>query len=313
MVRFTDMFPVHFFIEMMHNRKREFAFIYEERIPYSNVELLMEEYGEFKGCESLASEITRTIKQKAKASIYNFSYHPKNGLFINELEIELTIGSLCSYELAKSHFNGKGLYEPLYLTIGVDSLADGTIKSAIMHELTHAYEDYMRHSHGAESLKDKTRKIGYGKNPIDMADTYDNFKKIVSFILYHINDFERNAYIAKIKGICYDYNERFDSITQALEWVKTTVPYHNYKIIFSWGETLCNETDPTRQEEILEYVRELSNYDFKTYKRFAKWLEKKINDYKRKFDNIIPKIAASTLKFNEALNPSIDYLIDENI
>lgn len=88
------------------------------------------------------------------------------------------------------------------------------------------------------------------------------------------------------------------------------MPYHNYKIIFSWGEALCNETDPTRQEEILEYVRELSNYDFKTYKRFAKWLEKKINDYKRKFDNIIPKIAASTLKFNEALNPSIDFLID---
>ena len=33
MVKFTDMFPVHFFIEMMHNRKREFGFIDEERIP----------------------------------------------------------------------------------------------------------------------------------------------------------------------------------------------------------------------------------------------------------------------------------------
>lgn len=44
MVRFTDTFPSHFFNEMFHNRKREFGFIDEERIPYSDVELLMEKY-----------------------------------------------------------------------------------------------------------------------------------------------------------------------------------------------------------------------------------------------------------------------------
>ena len=71
-----------------------------------------------------------------------------------------------------------------------------------------------------------------------------------------------------------------------------------------------NEDDVQVQNMIMNYVKELSNLKFNTYNQFAKWLNNKINSYQKKFNQIVPKMAADYFNMNESFNTPLDYLID---
>ena len=124
-----------------------------------------------------------------------------------------------------------------------------------------------------------------------------------------MTDFERNAYIAQIKGELEACDKSFWDIKDAFDFIKTTIPYRNYQKIFSFCSELCDIDDNKIQKNILDYISELSNYKFKTYGHFIKWLNTKMNNYQRKFNNILPKIAAEYLTLSESFNPSMNYLI----
>ena len=124
-----------------------------------------------------------------------------------------------------------------------------------------------------------------------------------------MTDFERNAYIAQIKGELEACDKAFWDIKDAFEYIKTTVPYRNYQTIFSFCSELCGIENNKAQKDILKYVSELSNYNFKTYDDFRNWLNMKMKKYQRKFNNILPKIAAEYLTLSESFNPSMNYLI----
>lgn len=178
-----------------------------------------------------------------------------------------------------------------------------------MHELLHAYENQQRRINNAPSMGKVARTIGYDKNPINKTPSYNDNKQKISYILYHLTDFERNAYIAQIKGELEACDKAFWDIKDAFEYIKTTVPYRNYQTIFSFCSELCDIDDNKIQNNILNYISELSNYKFETYGHFIKWLNTKMNNYQRKFNNILPKIAAEYLTLSESFNPSMIYLI----
>lgn len=308
MIQFYDTFPTHFFIEMCYGRKNDFGVIYEQNIPHKDFKTLCEAYGVFNGCYELAVEIMNYAYKCCENEDYSFTFKVDNSSFINNIKITIVAGQISSFDTTNSKIiNNK--FNPLSLRIGIQCIENNQ-KALIMHELTHAYEDYKRNINNTQSLNTKAKNIGYYKNPISMTPFYNIVKKRVSYILYHLTDFERNAYIAAIKGLFMDTDIKFRDINQALQYVKQTIIYKNYQQIFDVGEMLCNETNKENQKEILYYVNTLSNNNFTTYNQFVKWLSNRILKFQKKFNKIIPKIAAEYFNMVETYNAPINYLIN---
>ena len=304
----VDSFPAHFFIEMYYNReKKNGGFIYEEKLDHSHFTQLCESYGVFNGCEEITKEIMDIVDYMLKNNVEIFKTKINNNTFIENVEIKLTNSSSSAFYSDSQIKNGK--YNPLRLSIGFDTSKKKNIISSIMHELLHAYENQQRRINNAPSMGKVARTIGYDKNPINKTPSYNDNKQKISYILYHLTDFERNAYIAQIKGELEACVKAFWDIKDAFEYIKTTVPYRNYQTIFSFCSELCDIDDNKIQNNILNYISELSNYKFETYGHFIKWLNTKMNNYQRKFNNILPKIAAEYLTLSESFNPSMIYLI----
>lgn len=308
MIEFYDTFPAHFFIEMCYGRKNRYGFIYEQNLSHRDFKTLCESYGVFNGCDKIAEEIINLSEKAYLNGKKSFNININNCSFIDKVEVIFEEGGMCAYFPNFSKIINKK-FKPLNLKIGLKCVKEKQI-ALIMHELTHAYEDYQRNIKNVQGLDDKAKKLGYYKNPMQSTPYYELSKRKVSYILYHLTDFERNAYIASIKGLFNQSNNKFNNIKEALQYIRQTVFYRNYQKIFEWGKTLCNESDKTRQNEILQYVEELSNFKFNTYNKFVKWLSSKILKYQEKFNKIIPKIAAEHFIMAESFNNAIDYLIE---
>lgn len=307
MIKFIDTFPTHFFIEMCYNRKNRFGFIYEQNLRGNDFKRLCESYGLFNGCDVLAEQIYEKFCEANEKGLSEFSMVIDNSEFINIIDVYLMRGQISSFDTS-SVIDEDNKYNPLILDLGTDA-TPRQMKGLLMHELTHAYENYIRIAKNKKSLIQKAADSGYGKNPLNMTETYKEKKRMISYILYHLNDFERNAYIAQIKGELLNAEQEFENIDDALNFIRTTISYRNYKTIFKWANQICNETDKYTQSAILRYVSELSNNNFNTYNQFVKWLSNRVLVYQNKFNRIIPKMAAEILYMKESFNNPIDYLI----
>ena len=304
---FVDSFPAHFFVEMYYNReKKNGGFIYEEKLDHSHFTQLCESYGVFNGCGEVTKKIMEIVDYMLENSINIFQTKIKDGRFIEKVEIKLRNTSNSAFYTGSEIKNNK--YDPLRLIIGVATSRKNII-SSVMHELLHAYENQQRYVNNAPSMGKAARTIGYDKNPINKTVSYNDIKQKISYILYHFTDFERNAYIAQIKGELEACDKSFWDIKDAFEYIKTTIPYRNYQKIFSFCSELCEIENNKVQKDILDYTSELSNYNFKTYDSFRNWLIMKMKKYQKKFNNILPKIAAQYLTLSESFNPSMNYLI----
>lgn len=309
MTQLIDTFPTHFFIEMCYGRKNEYGFIYEQKLTSDRFFKLCESYGIFDGCQELTEEILENLYIAINRDIKNYMFNPKNNSFAKTILLKITDYGYNFYSGYESKFKDNK-FDPLVICIDNSAISDNASKPAIMHELTHAYQEYRHFLNNTDGLVKQAQRLGYSKNNVEDAETFGKVKRMISYILYHLTDFERNAYIAQIKGEMENSEERFENITQALNFVKETVTYGNYQTVFRWANHLCSITDSDKQEIVLMYIKELSNLQFNTYNQFVKWLSNKVSQYQRKFNTIVPKIAAQYLKMNESFSRPIDYLID---
>lgn len=306
MIHFEDTFPSHLFVEMCYGRENKFGFIYEQKLNHRDFNYLCESYGVFNGCYELAKDLYNY------GIYYNFpsniTYTVENNDFINTINISFTKSNISSYMPTLSKIiNDK--FHPLVLEIGLSEKENITI-SSIMHELLHAYEDYKRKKELAISISQKAKNIGYFKNNAARKVNSTSLEKALSYILYFITNFERNAYITQIIGEIKASKKTFNNIKEILTFIKSTIPYTYYQNTFKNAEFLCNLKDKSIQSEVLYLTNQLSNHNFETYNQFVKWLSAKIYKCRKKFNNIIPKIAAQQLDIVETFQKPIIELIN---
>lgn len=296
---------------MFYNRKGNGLCLYEQVAGKEYKHLIFEKYGVFDGCEEIAYELEDYAKEAYSRDMKSFAYTPSENCLANEIEAIFVRGRSCTFK-SNSIISSNGKYSILRLNIGLDSLLENNIFGSLMHELVHAYENARRIEGESEDLKQNALKTGYNNVTIEKINTYNGLKQHLARLLYHLTDFERNAYIAQIYGDIKSRKEPFDSLDDALKWIYGTVPYHNYMVILDFAERLANINDEGKQAKILEMVNELSNHNFKNYNQFTRWLKNKVYKYNRKFQQILPKIAADNLNMVECFSPPIDYLIEQD-
>lgn len=298
-----DFFPAHFFIEMCYTKEPRFGVIYERNQTFEDAELIRESYGIFRGCHEMAEQIKKLVSVDGVKTGMSFQVGEPNCCFADKIVIQIVDGNYCAYNAKSILSQTSGKFNPLHMVIGTRTVSDTNLVGAIMHELMHAYEDWMRRRNKTETLKGMMGKIGYKKINLDSKESID---LVFSHLFYFLNEFERNAYISQIDGLFRNCNEVFFTIGDAMNWVMKQFPYQHYEKLFSICETLYKEEDKEKQKIYLKTANDHSEYNFKTYDQLKHWLKTKLIEYKKKFEEIIPKIAMRYLELFESLyNPMV--------
>ena len=230
--------------------------------------------------------------------------HIKNSKWIDSLEIMIYYDEnsntgasyKASSQIVKS-VNHRRKYLPLKLSV---NLASNNIVINLMHELTHAYEDYNRQINDKPSITDKALENGYYLN--NSVGNYDYDKKYISYILYYLTDFEVNAHLSQLKGELQNCDKYFVNIQQIVDFLKKTDVYKRYSVIKSYIDFFSNISDEKSQSIVLSWVSDLSTLKFRTYKNFVNYINKKYNKIERHMNRFIPKIAYEYLDYGNTLN-----------
>ena len=309
----VDSFITHCFIEFYYRTDKGFL---NEHNSLLTVRQLNEKYGVFDGCELLARMITDKILKNNNKS--NFSIYVNNK-WISKIEISIfedkfsNVGALYSAtesEIIEQKNNKEKVYKffPLKLEINLARIDKQKLIVRLMHELTHAYEDYNRQIKGNDSLLYLSLKDG---DYLNIVGTYQGLKQVISYVLYYIREYERNAFIAQMQGELTT-QEKFYNIENILKFLYNTEVYKNYTKIIIYITKLNEISDIEKQNIILNYVKVLGNYSFNTYKQLCKFLNVKKHEISKKMNTILPKIAYDNLKFGNFLN-SFNEKIEDNL
>lgn len=287
----------HVFLEFFYRTDKRFLL---EHFSKTN---LNEAYGVFDGCEELSDYICDEL---GKGYVTNPMQINVNNEWVKDIKISFFDNATNDYDASYAPVGSKitnGQFEPLVLNVGFDSLYNrNELKVALMHELTHAYEDYNRRENGKDSLVDVGEKFGYFKNISGSYKTKN--EEYVSSLLYYITSFEKNAHIAQFVGELRNNPNRFKSVEEVTNFLKQTEIYTTYEAVNSLIEELLDFTDKDFQNYIMKIFKKYSNYNFKNFNQLCKWLKKKQYEIQRKFNTLIPKITYDYLSHGNLLQPT---------
>ena len=275
-----DNLRTHIFIEFYY-RNGKFLNEHNSKLTFRK---LNESYGVFNGCDLLAKEIYNAIKgtNLNGGNCRIVTLNLKDNKWIQTIEIMVyndEISNVGASYVSSSKISFCGLkssqqkFSPLKMNV---NLKHENIIISLMHELTHAYEDYNRRTNKNKSLNDKVLDNGYYLN--NSVGNYDNEKKYISYILYYLTDFEVNAHLSQLKGELQNCDKYFVNIQQIVD------------------------SDEKSQSIALSWVSDLSNLKFGTYKNFVNYINKKYDKTERHMNRFIPKIAYEYLDYGNTLN-----------
>lgn len=299
-------FKPHLFVEFFFGHDK--MFLSEHMQKKEDYPLLFEEYGVFPKCREMAEQLTykvREFKKWDETLSVEFNY---NWVSIVNLKSSKDVGE-AAYSVSESVWNEKlKKFDEVTICLNVNQINNNDFFPLLMHELTHAYQDYQLRLKGS-SLKQNLEKIGANKNDTIYINSYEETKRRLAWVLYHINDFERSSYIVQINGYLDNTDKVFKNIRDVLTYLKNTIPYQNYTTIFEWCNYFYNVEDGITRSKILSWVEELSNFEFLSYEKFKNWLKGKELKYQNKFNTILPKLAYKHLNIIEFVSPTVNYLI----
>ena len=265
--------------------------------------LLLEKYGVFDGCVDIVDSIFDYLADKRIYSFQRTFTIPVRHKYFKDIRILFDKNTSTAKYLPDESAITDGVFDVCTILMPLHATKD-SVQSLLYHELTHAYEDLNRRKRGV-SLGIYADKIGYHKNPMTVPPE-DSTEAAVSYLLYLLSSFERNAYIAQVRA---EFERRkkdeerngnprvmeFETIDDVMRFIHRMDIYSSYRTILAYAKRLTKVRDRESQEKILNYVNSHSNHAFKDYKAFVRWVGKKAYVCEDKLERMMPKIAAEYL------------------
>lgn len=270
--------------------------------------VLLEKYGVYEGCKELVDYLVKKIKSK-----YNY----KEGAYIievknNDLKFDNIFFKtlMLKIEFKKDIINNGGyildskfdkkslLIDTVEIQLNLNLLNwEKDIKQTLYHELTHAWDDYNSYLQNKGGLTNilKSSYNNYLKGKL----SNNNVKQILSDVLYHIDDIEKNSYIAELRGELESHKEIIHGPKEAYDIIKKSIAYQNVMTAYSIIDALRNnEYNDNITKQIYDTYRELNEVDW-TDNKINKKLIHQINRYINKMNKIIPKMCLDYLNNNK--------------
>lgn len=256
--------------------------------------LIFEKYGIYDDCDKLSTYIINEIKTPyLKNNITNFLFTNKDlkkfkNIFFKELNIIIKDSdeNFGTYD-NKSILNSDNLFDKVTITLYIKNKNDiYDYISTIMHELTHAYDFYI------QSCKKDKGYINFISSKY--YQTISLQTKLVHTFLYLMCGYERNAFIAQLKGELQTNKKNINNPHDALNFLKTTELYQAYLI---FGNILQHYKN-FNKDLIKNIVNDYNNLNHTIYseEKVFKELNKLYIKTKNKLENILPKLCIENLQ-----------------
>lgn len=250
-----------------------------------------EKFGSYNGQIDLAKYITNYIFKKTKLSKCesikyilkrNYLKHFEN-IFFEELIIIYNTTCNSYYDLSSKYNNDTKLFNQIKIYINnEENKTYNDILVSVVHELTHAWEDYNRRIKDDKlSLYNLTNTTNY-KELISHINSFNDFSDLCAKILYMFKGFEKNAYLSELSCVLTDTDKKINNYKDALNIFYKTNTFQEYYILYEAFKKFYNEHD------FVNYYQK--NVENITANKIFKKLNNQFIKVFNKISSIVPKI-----------------------
>ena len=148
-----------------------------------------------------------------------------------------------------------------------------TLEQLFVHELTHAYEDYMRLSKNKNGVNHIINNTNYGRLTNVFNDLSD-LRNICSSIAYYLSKVESNAYVTTIVAQMKPHIKDCSDSKDVMNVLKRTQVYATIKKIEEELHLLLNAHDDEK-DIILKFWNEATKDNFRSYNQLRRVLKNK--------------------------------------
>ena len=264
-------------------------------VNYSAKKVLTEYYGVFNGCENKAIEILSKIRSLWKSNdadeCQDFSvecdFCETKKLFITATKLKLR----GAYLLDKKWVNG---LDVILINPNILYDDDNYIIKTLVHELTHAYEDYQRKLKGS-SLLDYAKQTNYAnarKWFLNGGDEDNEMKDEIAEIMRYLSTFEVNASLAALNSLVMRPwgGKKFNTVNDVLLYIYDTREYNRLMGYANTARLYAETKDEEEMDDILEALNELSDNKFRTKEQARHYFMVLCNRTERQVEKLIPKL-----------------------
>ena len=288
-------------------------YIYEQLYTHLNIDYkLFENAGLYDGIEDLCMFLTNKIKSHQEK---NFTMSYKNddkqlskfkNIFFKEIIIECERENKNKndgeYHINKSedYDSNTSLFNFVKLSLSLSQThKQGEVFRILLHEITHAWDNFNSYKKGTTSLNDAVLNTNY-REVLKDFDSEDNVKRLIGQILYFTSKIELNSFNAEFAGYLYDYIEdnTIANPHKALSIIKSSDLYNNYIKIGEIIEMLYNEDKRISNKFVYRLCNEynkLNNTDYTEYK-IKKQLYTRYKQVINKINSNIGKLCTRYIK-----------------
>lgn len=283
----------------------------EKLLNHINIDYkLYENAGLYDGIEDLSRFLTNKIKSHQEYNFtleYNYNdiqLRKFNNIFFSKIIIKCERNKhnnnygeyIPNEEIDFNQTINKFNYIRINLSLSIKHIAQEVYR-ILLHELTHAWDDYNSYKNKTTSLK--TVLSNNYNNILKVLDTSKNsYDEIIGKILYFLSDIELNAFMAEIAGYLYDTldSNTIDNPHKAVEILKNSDLYKNYKNIGSILNSISETSDYEEfKNELTNTFNDVNNTDYSTNK-VLKILINKYIKIMRKIESNIGKLCVRYVK-----------------
>lgn len=277
-----------------------------ERDLYNDVKLVNEKHGTFDGqielvnnlCEVIVDALQNMdmeepyifIKKRDIEKWVKKSNEDKVTIFFNVLDIVFkeSYGAIASYLPNLSKYDKEhNCFDKIVIYMDVDMIDEyPKLTASLIHELTHAYEDFKKHEKGLDITLDK---LSQDKTYINICKSIENSKsslgREISVMFYMLNNSEKNAFVSEFSSILDGYFEK-ETVISYNEALKLFKEKDVYTVLLKSIALLNNDNN---HDYIVNKYNEIYNKSLhKT--RCIKLLKNKVDKMFNKVTETLPKI-----------------------
>ena len=265
---------------------------------------LFESLGIFNGCKEITNYLFNKIKKQFTSSndtividLSKFNCQNKffNKCYVHKIYDNSFSKNLCSYIVSDGHDDYNEIrwiddkFEFIEINlINVDNV--NFIYSLIMHELIHAYDDYIHIKNNGLNYSLSNKINNTNISIIQDRSNDEIIKKSCKEMIYFLYDWEQTAYIGQLN---IELKGKYKNIKDVISELQQTPVYVNYKILYANYNYIIKSNKLLN--EFCDVYRELNNSK-KTNESIVKEFSNKFNKFWRKFINHIYQIAQTYIK-----------------
>lgn len=259
--------------------------------------IINEKYGIYEGCEELVDLIVKDIFTHNNMD-NQFEYNKESlndikNIFFNTLIIDIDTSSDEEFGECDDNIsiNKDMLIDEVWINMYGKKHTKSSIKGILMHELTHVYNNYLMLLKGNENFIITANSDMY-RNITDTSGgpTEKDLKQVLYFLL----GYERNAFVAQLKGELEDYKSKINTPYDALKILKKCPVYIAYERV---NNIIKYHIENSKDSNLIAslYKEITGNGDNMSTSKILKKLKSQSDKALKKLDIVIPKLCVENL------------------